>query len=146
MIKALTTPNTMDKIKITFLIFTIATLLFSCESGYNSSVEEKNLITFTQENFSDETNRGIVLVDFWATWCMPCRAMAPIIEKIGGQTTGKVKIGKVDVDAQPKLSNRFGIQSIPTILILKDGKEMERFVGVTTRKTLTEALGKYVTL
>jgi thioredoxin 1 len=137
----------MNKLKFTLSITIMATLLFACKSGSNGSVgENSSVITFTQENFSDQTSRGIVLVDFWATWCMPCRAMAPIIEKIGEQTAGKVKVGKVDVDTQPELSNRFGIQSIPTIIILKDGKEMDRFIGVTTSKTLTEALGKFVTL
>ena len=86
------------------------------------------------------------MVDFWATWCMPCKAMAPVIEEIAGQTVGKVKVGKVDIDQNGPLANRFGIQSIPSVLIFKDGQLMETFVGVQSKAALVNALSKYVPL
>lgn len=126
-------------------IFTIllASALFtmiSCKSG------EKNILTLTSDNFADQTSKGVVMVDFWATWCMPCKAMAPVIEEIAGQTVGKVTVGKVDIDKNGQLANRFGIESIPTVLIFKDGKLMETFVGVQSKAALVNALSKYVPL
>lgn len=74
---------------------------------------------FTDENFETETNKGVVLVDFWATWCGPCRMQAPIIEQLADEMGDKVTIGKLDVDANPKTAQSFGIMSIPTLLIKK---------------------------
>jgi thioredoxin 1 len=110
------------------------------------SSSDKNIVTLTTSNFVDETSKGIVMVDFWATWCMPCKAMAPVIDEIAGQTKGKVKVGKVDIDKNGPLANRFRIQSIPTVLIFKDGQLMETFVGVQSKAALVNALSKYVPL
>lgn len=104
------------------------------------------MITLTTNNFTDETGKGIVMVDFWATWCMPCKVMAPVIEEIAGQTIGKIKVGKVDIDKNGPLANKFGIQSIPTVLIFKDGVLVETLVGVQSKAALMNALSKYVTL
>jgi thioredoxin 1 len=114
--------------------------LGSCKSG------EQNITTLTTDNFVSETGKGIVLVDFWATWCMPCKAMAPVIEEIASQTKGKVKVGKVDIDANGPLANQFGIQAIPTVMIFKDGLPVETLVGVQSKAALVNALSKYVTL
>jgi thioredoxin 1 len=122
------------------LIASVVLTMASCKSG------EKDIITLTTGNFVDETSKGIVMVDFWATWCMPCKAMAPVIEEIAIQTKGKVKVGKVDIDKNGRLANQFGIQSIPTVMIFKDGKLMETFVGVQSKASLVNALSKYVPL
>jgi thioredoxin 1 len=122
------------------LIASVVLTMASCKSG------EKDIITLTTGNFVDETSKGIVMVDFWATWCMPCKAMAPVIEEIASQTKGKVKVGKVDIDKNGRLANQFGIQSIPTVMIFKDGKLMETFVGVQSKASLVNALSKYVPL
>jgi len=124
-----------------FLIATLHTLT-SCKSGSS----EKNIVILTTSNFVDETSKGVVMVDFWATWCMPCKAMSPVIEEIAGQTIGKVKVGKVDIDQNGPLANRFGIQSIPSVLIFKDGQLMETFVGIQSKAALVNALSKYVPL
>ena len=125
------------------LIFSSVLLgLVSCKS----SSCDKNIFTLTTDNFVDETGKGVVMVDFWATWCVPCRAMAPVIEEIADQTIGKVKVGKVDIDQNGPLANKFGIQSIPTILIFKDGQLMETFIGVQSKAALVNALSKYVPL
>ncbi|MEI6062870.1 MAG: thioredoxin [Bacteroidota bacterium] len=132
--------------KILLVVF--ATLLFvmalpgleSCKSG------KESIVTLTADNFSSETAKGIVLVDFWATWCMPCRAMAPVIEEIASQTQGKIKVGKVDIDINKEAANQFHIVSIPTIIIFKDGVPMETLVGIQSKETLVNALSKYIKL
>jgi thioredoxin 1 len=86
------------------------------------------------------------MVDFWATWCMPCKAMAPVIDEIASQTKGKVKVGKVDVDKNGPIANQFGIQAIPTIIIFKDGIPVERLVGIQSKAALVNALSKYVSI
>lgn len=127
---------------IVMLVVSALLSLTSCKSGST----DDNIVTLTTSNFADETAKGVVMVDFWATWCMPCKAMAPVIEEIAEQTKGKVKVGKVDIDQNGPLANRFGIQSIPSVLIFKDGQLMETFVGVQSKAALVNALSKYVPL
>ena len=95
---------------------------------------------FTDANFGEETKKGIALVDFWATWCGPCRAQGPIIEKIAARYTGKAKIGKLNVDENCNVPAKFGVSCIPTLVILKDGVEVKRFMGLQQEKTLATAL------
>jgi thioredoxin 1 len=131
--------------KGTFIIFILAALLVSISACKNGS-SDGNILTLTTENFSSETSQGIVLVDFWATWCMPCKAMAPVIEEIAGQTKGKMKVGKLDIDANSRIANQYGIQAIPTILIFKDGQVVETLVGLQSKAAVVNALSKYVPL
>ena len=96
---------------------------------------------FNQASFNDAiSNNTVVLVDFWATWCGPCRMLAPVIEQLGAQYEGKVVVGKVDTDEQPALAMQFGIMSIPTVILFKDGKEVERKVGVMPAQAYTQML------
>ena len=133
----------MKKTTVFIILFAALTIgLFSCKSGSS----DKNITTLTTNNFADETGKGVVMVDFWATWCMPCKAMAPVIDEIAAQTIGKVKVGKVDIDQNGPLANQFGIQSIPTVLIFRDGVLVETFVGVQSKAALVNARSKYVTL
>lgn len=107
---------------------------------------EKKVITLNTSNFSDVIGKGIVLVDFWATWCMPCKVMAPAINEIAAQTAGKVTVGKVDIDANGSLANQYGIQAIPTLIIFRDGQAVERLTGVKSKAVIMEALSKYTSL
>ena len=133
----------MKKTTVFIILFAALSIgLSSCKSGSS----DKNITTLTTKNFADETGKGVVMVDFWATWCMPCKAMAPVIEEIAAQTIGKVKVGKVDIDQNGPLANQFRIQSIPTVLIFRDGVLVETFVGVQSKAALVNALSKYVTL
>lgn len=91
--------------------------------------------------FDSFVSEGTVLIDFWATWCGPCRMQAPILEQLDIELNGSVKIGKVDVDAEPELARRFAVMSIPTLLALKDGNVIGKNVGVTDINGLKKLLG-----
>jgi thioredoxin 1 len=101
-------------------------------------------LTLTDANIATETGTGVVLVDFWAPWCGPCIRQSPIIEKVAAAMTGLAKVGKCDVDKAPEAAARFDVKGIPTLVILKDGKEVERFSGIQQEATLIEALKKHV--
>ncbi len=92
-------------------------------------------------NFDTEIASGVVLVDFWAPWCGPCRMQGPILDKVAEKVSAKV--AKLNVDEAPDVAGRFGVQGIPTLIVFKDGKEVERFVGVQTEQTLVDTLTKY---
>lgn len=82
-----------------------------------------------KESFEEMTAQGISMIDFWATWCMPCQALLPVIEELGQQLEGTVKVGKVNVDENRELTKEFRVMSIPTVIFFKDGVEVERLVG-----------------
>lgn len=88
-------------------------------------------ITITKENFDSEVMHSElpVLIDFWADWCGPCRMLSPVISEIAEEYAGKVKVGKINVDEQPELSDAFGVQSIPMVVLIKDGKTVNTSVG-----------------
>lgn len=97
---------------------------------------------FTDTNFK-ETALGkgtVAVVDFWAAWCGPCRMIAPVIEELAADYDGRVVVGKVDVDSNPETAMQYGVRSIPTILILKDGEVVDKQVGVTTKNALAEKI------
>lgn len=98
-------------------------------------------IELNEANFDAETATGTVLVDFWAPWCGPCRSQGPIIEKVASKVSGKAKVGKCNVDDNKNLANRFGIRAIPTLIIFKDGKEIERMMGLQQENVLLKKLG-----
>lgn len=85
-----------------------------------------------------------VLVDFWATWCRPCLAIAPFVEELAGEFGGKAKVYKVDVDSEGELAARFGIMSIPALIIFKGGKEVDRMVGAGSKDQLRAFLSRHV--
>lgn len=90
--------------------------------------------------------QGLILVDFWATWCGPCRMIAPIIDQIAQEFEGKLKVGKLDVDEETEAAMAYGVQSIPTLILFKDGVEIERVVGAQNKPYLLELLSKYLTM
>ena len=100
----------------------------------------KNL---TDKDFVKETSTGVTLTDFWATWCPPCRMQGPIIEELDKDMGDKVKISKMDVDANQNTPAEFGIMSIPTLIIKKDGKIMEKLVGLHSKDQLKQVLSQY---
>lgn len=99
-------------------------------------------VTVTDANFAAVVERSPlpVLLDMWAAWCGPCRMIAPTIEMIASELAGKILVGKLDVDSNQRTAARFGVQSIPTLLILRDGKEVDRIVGVQSREAILRRL------
>ena len=99
---------------------------------------------FTDANFEQEVLKSEkpVLVDFWAPWCGPCQMMGPIIEELAKETEGKIKIGKMNVDENPATAEKFGIMSIPSVKIYKEGKVIKEFTGVQSKESLKEELDK----
>ena len=95
-------------------------------------------LEFTDANFQEEVLNasGPVLVDFWAEWCGPCKAIGPAIEELASDFDGKAKVGKVDIDSNRDIAMQYNIQSIPSILIFKDGQVVETFVGMFTQRIL----------
>lgn len=103
-------------------------------------------LTLTNESFENEAlNSDIpVVVDFWASWCGPCRMVAPIIEELAREYSGKAKVGKVNVDEEAELAVKYGIVSIPTVLIFKNGEVMEKLVGAQSQDEYEDAVDKYI--
>ena len=103
----------------------------------------KNLIAFTTQNFENEVLKSTVpvLVDFTATWCGPCKQLAPIVEKIADEFEGKVKVGKLDIDESRAIAEKYGIRSVPTVLVFEAGQKKAQHVGLTSRDKLVQLLG-----
>jgi len=98
----------------------------------------------TDANFEETiTNNRLVFIDFWAIWCGPCRALAPIIDEIAQEYSEKVLIGKLDVDKNPSVAEKFQVFSIPTMILFKNGQETERLVGLCVKKNITALLDKH---
>ena len=95
------------------------------------------MLTLTNENFEKETKKGVVLADFWAPWCGPCRMLSPIVDALSLEMK-EMKFGKVNVDEQPELSEKFEVASIPTLLLFRDGKVIANRVGATTKENMRE--------
>lgn len=100
--------------------------------------------TFTDANFKELIAEGVTMVDFWATWCGPCIKQGPIIEEIANDFNGKAVIGKLDVDKNQKIRDDYYVRTIPTIIFFKDGKVVERLVGMQSKEKLARVLKRYL--
>jgi thioredoxin 1 len=104
-----------------------------------------NIIAVTDANFEEEVEKhdGLAIVDFWATWCGPCRMIAPILEQLSSEYAGKVKVTKLDVDANIKTGSRFNVRSIPTLLFFKGGKVVDQIIGAVPKAAIENKLQQH---
>lgn len=98
--------------------------------------DHDKIITLTDKNFAVQAKNRIILVDFWAAWCAPCRMMAPVLNDIAGELEGNRFVGKVDIEEYQSLAKKYNIRSIPTMILFRDGKEINRFVGIKSKDYL----------
>lgn len=101
-------------------------------------------VTFTKDNFDKLIAKDLTLVDFWAPWCSPCRMQGPVIEKLAEKFNGKATIGKFNVDEEKSIPARYGVRSIPTIMLFKNGKAVKQFVGLQNEEALTRVINDHI--
>jgi len=104
--------------------------------------DHAKVLTLTEQNFQQQTKNKVVLVDFWATWCAPCRMMAPVLNDVATELNGNSHVGKVDIQQYQNLATEFKIRNIPTMVLFKDGKEVNRFVGIKSKEFLLKEIAK----
>ena len=107
---------------------------------------EAATVHLTEQNFDEAlaAAQGLMMVDFWAEWCGPCRAIAPVLEELARETSGRVTLAKVNVDENPGLARQFGVMSIPTMIVFRDGTEDTRIIGAKGKPQLLEDLAAYL--
>jgi len=111
-------------------------------SGVGTEDSDK-LVEFTDQNFKQQLKTKVVLIDFWAEWCQPCKIQGPIVSTVAEENNdNNVKVGKLDVEKNQKTAQQLGIRNIPTIIIFKDGKEFERLVGLKNKNVLKKSITK----
>ena len=127
--------------KITTLLYPVF-LIIACAGSPKS--QSQKVVKFTDANFQKTVldKKGVTVIEFWAEWCGPCRMVDPIITELANDYGKKVNIGKMNVDMEPKMAKKFNIRSIPTILFLKDGEVVDKFVGVTSKRALEKKIDK----
>ncbi len=103
-------------------------------------MSDKKVMNLNDTDFDTTIAEGVTLVDFWAPWCGPCRMQVPILEELAESVDSRAKIAKLNVDEAGGIAGRFGVQAIPTLLLFKDGNEVQHFIGVQSRETLIDAI------
>ncbi len=104
--------------------------------------DHANVLTLTEKNFQQQTKNKVVLVDFWATWCAPCRMMAPVLNDVASELSGNSHVGKVNIEQYQSLAQKFKVRSIPTLILFKNGAEINRFVGIKSKEFLLKEIAK----
>ncbi len=129
---------------VTGIVVAVIIFLF-----YNARARMKNIplvadhqkiLTLTETNFQHQTKNKVMLVDFWASWCAPCRVMAPVLNDVADSLTGNLHVGKVNIEHHQSLAQKFKVRSIPTFILFKNGIEVKRFVGMKDREFLVQQI------
>ncbi|MCO6511218.1 MAG: thioredoxin [Aridibacter famidurans] len=115
-----------------------------CKKSLKAAADGPLIVTDSNFGSTVDAAELPVLLDLWAEWCGPCRLIAPVIEKLSEELAGKALVGKLDVDRNPLTASRFGVQSIPTLLILKEGKEVDRLIGLQSREAILNRLSRFI--
>lgn len=113
-------------------------------TGGRHMADNKSVLELNDENFNETISKGVTLVDFYAEWCGPCRMIAPTIGNLATKLANTAKVGKVDVDAAQDTTQKYGVMSIPTLIVFKDGTEVKRFVGVKDEATLENTVKSFL--
>lgn len=132
-------------IVIIFVLITLVTyFVYNFRKMKNTPVVEDNekIKTLTDQNFEHQIKSGVILVDFWASWCMPCKMMAPVLNEVSEELNGNASVGKLNVEQNRAASTKYGVRNIPTLLLFKNGKEINRFVGVKSKDFLLKEIIK----
>jgi thioredoxin 1 len=106
------------------------------------AADNDNILTLTDKNFNHQTKNKLVLVDFWASWCAPCRMMAPVLNEVADELTGNSHVGKVNIEQYQSLAQKFQVRNIPTLILLRNGLEVNRFVGIKNKEFLLQQINK----
>jgi len=130
-------------ILVIFIAVSIITLKKRINS-YDQKQDSDKIIILNDNTFQHKIAQGIALVDFWAEWCQPCKIQGPIVSSVADEMHEQAKICKLDVEKNQKIAGKLGIRNIPTIVIFKNGKEVERLVGLKTKAVLKKALNKHL--
>jgi thioredoxin 1 len=124
-------------------VFVIARFFVMAKMKNTPMVEDhERVLTLTDKNFQQQTKNKLVLVDFWASWCAPCRMMAPVLNDVASELKGNSHVGKVDIQQYQSLAQKFQVRNIPTLVLLKNGVEVNRFVGVKNKEFLISQMNK----
>jgi len=129
---------------ISGIIITVLLVLFLIARARMKNIplvdDHKNILNLTDKNFQHQTKNKIVLVDFWASWCAPCRMMAPVLNDVADELTGNSHVGKVNIEQYQILAQKFQVRNIPTLILLKNGVEVNRFVGIKKKEFLLQQI------
>jgi len=123
-------------------VFIFRTIAMAKMKNTPMVTDHAKVLTLTDQNFQQKTKNKVVLVDFWASWCAPCRMMAPVLNDVASELSGNSHVGKVDIQQYDSLANKFKVRNIPTMILFKNGIEINRFVGIKSKDFLLKEIAK----
>ncbi len=127
---------------VVFAIITYFYLAMKKMKNTPMAPDSDKIKVLTEQNFNQQTKKGVMLVDYWAAWCAPCKMMVPVLNELSELLPANQSVGKVDVEKFQSLASKFNIRGIPTMILFKDGKEINRFVGMKTKDFLLKEMSK----